>query len=389
MATLFKKLTESAKKVASTAQKAVEATGSAIYDVSEGIGAKVDDWKNERAQMAQEGVTLECREAEIRSGLYEEGGKTVVCTLDGMCRWLDIVAAGACGAYDAVIKAQSQILSVVNSPVMMRVPVDRFVNLLNRALEAATDDGQKANLKDDFASMFQNLFSFLDIKVNYLTEHKEDEAKEFARQAGEDLAMCIRNIAKVVASENGVSVDVRNPLSTAQAQSDFLKKTLSMAKDSSDIRRKADDYRNNLQDVFNLFDVYSAVIGPSILFHGLLSKYRRVLVEIRKDELMAPIRKKYNSMATEKALKTIGKAFMPESLKDLTNPARYALKTAYRAASGMGGIISEFQESRTALAETERQLNELDCSIPEVSAVKKEIEAYDKHLQYIENKYTA
>lgn len=36
-----------------------------------------------------------------------------------------------------------------------------------------------------------------------------------------------------------------------------------------------------------------------------------------------------------------------------------------------------------------RQLNELDCSIPEVNAVKKEIEAYDKTLQEIENKYIA
>ena len=148
-------------------------------------------------------------------------------------------------------------------------------------------------------------------------------------------------------------VEVRNPLATAQAQADFLKKTLSMAKDNSDILKKTNDYKDNLQDTFNLFDIYSSTIGPSILFHGLLSKCRRVLVEIRKAELIAPIRKKYSSMATEKAIKTIGKAFMPDSIK------------------------------------AERQLNELDCSIPEVNAVKKEIEAYDKTLQEIENKYIA
>ena len=65
----------------------------------------------------------------------------------------------------------------------------------------------------------------------------------------------------------------------------------------------------------------------------------------------------------------------------------YAIKTAYHAASGIGDVISEFQESRTALAETERQLNELDCSIPEAAAVREEIEAYDESLQRIENKY--
>lgn len=77
------------------------------------------------------------------------------------------------------------------------------------------------------------------------------------------------------------------------------------------------------------------------------------------------------------------------SIKDLTNPAGYALKTAFHTASGIGNVISEFQESRASLAEAERQLNELDCSIPEVNAVKKEIEAYDKTLQEIENKYIA
>ena len=191
------------------------------------------------------------------------------------------------------------------------------------------------------------------------------------------------------AAGGGMVVEVRNPLATAQAQADFLKKALSMAKDGSDIRRKTDDYRDNLQDMFKFFDIYSAAIGPSILFHGLLSKYRRVLVELRKAELMAPIRKKYSSMATEKAIKTIGKAFVPDSIKDLTNPAGYALKTAFHAASGIGNVISEFQESRASLAETERQLQDLDCSVPEVNAVKKELEAYDKTLQEIENKYIA
>lgn len=85
-------------------------------------------------------------------------------------------------------------------------------------------------------------------------------------------------------------VEVRNPLATAQAQADFLKKTLSMAKDNSDILKKTNDYKDNLQDTFNLFDIYSSTIGPSILFHGLLSKCRRVLVEIRKAELMPTIK---------------------------------------------------------------------------------------------------
>lgn len=272
---------------------------------------------------------------------------------------------------------------------MVRVPVDRLMNMLNRALEASAEDVRKSDVKDAFASMFQNLFSFLGLKINYLTDRKNGEAGELVRQAGEDLADCIRGIAGVFAADSGMVVEVRNPLATAQAQADFLKKTLSMAKDSSDIRRKTDDYRDNLQDTFNLFDIYSAAIDPSILFHGLLSKCRRALVEIRKAELMAPIRKKYSSMATEKAIKTIGKAFMPDSIKDLANPAGYALKTVFHAASGIGNVISEFQESRASLAEAERQLNDLDCSIPEVNAVKKELETYDRTLQTIEDKYIA
>lgn len=387
MATLFKKLTESAQKVASTAQKAVEATGAAISDVSEGLGAKVSEWNDERTQRELAKAEKKSREEEISSGLYVEDGKIIIGTLDGMCRWFEGLTGKVSGPYSEVVKAQVLILSVINSPVMVRVPVDRLMNMLNRALEASADDVQKADVKDAFASMLQNLFSFLSLKVNYLT--KNDEAGELARQAGEDLADCIRGVAAVFATDSGMVVEVRNPLATAQAQADFLKKTLSMAKDNSDILKKTNDYKDNLQDTFNLFDIYSSVIGPSILFHGLLSKCRRVLVEIRKAELIAPIRKKYSSMATEKAIKTIGKAFMPDSIKDLTNPAGYALKTAFHAASGIGNVISEFQESRASLAEAERQLNELDCSIPEVNAVKKEIESYDKTLQEIENKYIA
>lgn len=389
MATLFKKLTESAQKVASTAQKAVEATGAAISDVSEGLGAKVSEWNDERAQRELAKAEKKSREEEISSGLYVEDGKTIIGTLDGMCRWFEGLTGKVSGPYSELVKAQALILSVINSPVMVRVPVDRLMNMLNRALEASADDVQKADVKDAFASMLQNLFSFLSLKVNYLTDRKNDEAEELARQAGEDLADCIRGIATVFAEDSGTVVEIRNPLATAQAQADFLKKTLSMAKDNSDILKKTNDYKDNLQDTFNLFDIYSSTIGPSILFHGLLSKCRRVLVEIRKAELIAPIRKKYSSMATEKAIKTIGKAFMPDSIKDLTNPAGYALKTAFHAASGIGNVISEFQENRASLAEAERQLNELDCSIPEVNAVKKEIEAYDKTLQEIENKYIA
>ncbi len=94
-----------------------------------------------------------------------------------------------------------------------------------------------------------------------------------------------------------------------------------------------------------------------------------------------------NVQIADKAIKTIGKAFVPDSIKDLTNPAGYALKMAFHAASGIGNVISEFQESRADFAGAERQLNEFDCSIPEINAVKKELEAYDKTLQEIENKY--
>ena len=386
---IMKKLVGSAQKVASTAQKAVEATGSAISDASEGLGAKVGEWQDERTQRELAKAEKKSREEEIRSGLYEEDGKTIVCTLDGICGWFEGLTGKVSGPYSEVVKAQTLILSAINSPVMVRVPVDRLMNMLNRALEASADDVLKADVKDAFASMFRNLFSFLGLKVNCLTDRKNGETGELVRQAGEDLADCIRGIADVFAAGDGMVVEVRNPLATAQAQADFLKKALSMAKDGSDIRRKTDDYRDNLQDMFKFFDIYSAAIGPSILFHGLLSKYRRVLVELRKAELMAPIRKKYSSMATEKAIKAISKAFMPDSIKDLANPAGYALKTAFHAASGIGNVISEFRENRTNLAETERQLQDLDCSVPEVNAVKKELEAYDKTLQEIENKYIA
>lgn len=143
-----------------------------------------------------------------------------------------------------LVKAQTLILSVINSPVMVRVPVDRLMNMLNRALEASADDVQKADVKDAFASMLQNLFSFLSLKVNYLTDRKNDEAEELARQAGEDLADCIRGIATVFAEDSGTVVEIRNPLATAQAQADFLKKTLSMAKDNSDILKKTNDYKD-------------------------------------------------------------------------------------------------------------------------------------------------
>ena len=238
MATLFKKLTESAQKVASTAQKAVEATGAAISDASEGLSAKVSEWNDERTQRELAKAEKKSREEEISSGLYMEDGKTIIGTLGGMCRWFEGLTGKVSGPYSEVVKAQVLILSVINSPVMVRVPIDRLMNMLNRALEASADDVQKADVKDAFASMLQNLFSFLSLKVNYLTDRKNDEAGELARQAGEDLADCIRGVAAVFATDSGTVVEVRNPLATAQAQADFLKKTLSMAKDNSDILKK-------------------------------------------------------------------------------------------------------------------------------------------------------
>ena len=172
MATLFKKLTESAQKVASTAQKAVEATGAAISDVSEGLGAKVSEWNDERTQRELAKAEKKSREEEISSGLYVEDGKIIIGTLDGMCRWFEGLTGKVSGPYSEVVRAQVLILSVINSPVMVRVPIDRLMNMLNRALEASADDVQKADVKDAFASMLQNLFSFLSLKVNYLTDRK-------------------------------------------------------------------------------------------------------------------------------------------------------------------------------------------------------------------------
>jgi len=311
------------------AKSAVDSTG----EVIENINTKVSDWKEQKE-----------RDAQIASGLYQEDGKTVISTIDGYQKWLTDLPISTAESYLELFNSQRQILSVVNSPILVGMALDNVINSLNKALSTAHTDHDKTIIRDMYASMIQNLFFFMEAKIHYAIDKNKDFAYQMIGQVGDTLSTYAIKLMKIATSEEELrGIEIRKFFSTMPDQIDFFKKTTSWAKDKKEIIKKMDEYRTTIENMFHMFDIYSDLIGQSITIHGLLSKYRRFLVDTYKEERFAPVRKRYKNAVAGRGLKAIGSSLEFKEY-ELSNPVSFGLRRVSKVLQGVGDVVSQVED---------------------------------------------
>lgn len=273
-------------------KQAAASVGNAMADTAKGMAEQAAEKAAKRAtekaeKLAEKEETQRKKEAEA-SGYYIRDGKLVVSTMEGMKTWLTNLGKDTTPALMQTLQTQLQILKFAQSPSLTGMALDNMVLCLDKATRASADSTEKLNIKEAFASMIQNYFFMYEANIRCAQIQNKQEAAQMLTQAGEMLSEAVTKTAMVVA---GNEVDmaktvVKNVFESSEVQNGYIKKLFTWIGDKKILAQKETEFYQTIEMLFETFDENSALLGKSILYNGMLSRYRKQLVERYKAQKM-------------------------------------------------------------------------------------------------------
>lgn len=346
---LLKKASDLADEASKKAAEMAEGARKAAQGVTQSVSDSVNEWNDERIRKNQEEEAEKAaaakRAADVASGYYIDNGKLVISTTQGMETWLNNLGKDTTPSLMQTLQGQLQVLQTVSSSTMVGMSVDNMLLCLDKAVKASTDDQERANIRESFALMFQNFYFFQEANLRCAMMENKEESAELLRQAG---SMLSKAVTKTAVTISGGSVDmsgvvVRNIFESEEVQSGYIKQLFSWLADKKIIQEKEKEFYKMIEDLFDTYDQYVGVMGPSIVSRGMLSRYRKELVERRRQKYTDDYVKR-NSKMDSSHIENLAKG-----LSGIASGA-FATGTGIAAPQGVSMIMSGVSSSLGALS---------------------------------------
>lgn len=211
----------------------------------------------------------------------DASGRTVIQSEGQMEAWLSSVQTQTQSATILkVIDAQMQVIKFVKAPSLLGMVLDNMISVLYQTLRDASSAKEKTDLRDTISLMIQNLIFFSDAQLHYAIDQNKQEAKQLLSTAGDMLAKSVASVATLAAGPGvTASVVIKNIFSSEETQNGFFGRLIGWIMDKNQIEKRKEDFNTALKNLFDTFDRYSSLIGPSIQIHGMLHRYEPQLVE--------------------------------------------------------------------------------------------------------------
>ena len=271
----FGKLTGLIDKVSDVTKNIVEITEQ-----------KASEIKEQREQKQAEKEELLRLEAEEATGYYMRDGKLIISSIDGMKTWLSNLGQDTTPALMQTLQMQLQVLKQVQSPSMTGMALDNMILCLSKAVNTAQNDTELVNIREAFASMIQNYFFMQEANLRCAQLKSKEEGAKLLTQAGELLSDAVTKTASAL---TGGTLDmattvVRNIFESEEIQKGYIKNLFAWIGDKKQLKAKEKEFNDTLEMLFDTLDLHAALLGPSILIKGMLSRYRKSIIEYRQNE---------------------------------------------------------------------------------------------------------
>lgn len=322
---------------------------------------------------------------------HEENGRLVITSMNGLKNWLSGLETGSTPSAVQTLESQIQVLNMVSTPTMVGMAIDTMIDSLRKALKHAENEMEKDEIRDAYASMIQTYFFFSEAKLRYAIDKNQDEAAAMLGHAGDTLANCALAAAKVSAISltnrepkpedkdndnryrNPANVIVSNLFETLPTQTNFFSRLANWVNDKKKLEEKTKEYFKSIQSVFDTFDYYYGIIGPSVLIHGMLMKFRTVLVERYKEEQIDPIVKRIIASNRGHMFENIGDAVSSSD----------ANKLSFSTLAKTGGaLIKSIGKSSNNIKE---ELSQFDCYFKILTSVTNDKKRRNEIVKQLEN----
>ena len=245
--------------------------------------AERKEQKEKENAIREEVLRLEAEEA---SGYYMRDGKLIISTIDGMKTWLTNLGQDTTPALMQTLQMQLQVLKQVQSPSMTGMALDNIMLCMSKAVNTATNDSELANIREAVASMIQNYFFMQEANLKCAQLKNKKEGYKLLTQSGEMLSNAV---IKTASALTGGTIDmattvVRNIFEAEAVQQGYIKNLIAWIGDKKQLKEKEKEFNQTLEMLFDTFDLHATLIGPSILIKGMLSRYRKTILEHRENE---------------------------------------------------------------------------------------------------------
>ena len=317
-----------------------------VSDVTKNIAEiteqKASEIKEQREQKQAEKEELLRLEAEEATGYYMRDGKLIISTIDGMKTWLTNLGQDTTPALMQTLQMQLQVLKHVQSPSMTGMALDNMMLCMSKAVNNATNDSELANIREAFASMIQNYFFMQEANLRCAQLKDREEGTKLLTQAGEMLSDAVTKTATAL---TGSTIDmattvVRNIFEAEAVQKGYIKNLFAWIGDKKQLKAKEKEFNQTLEMLFDTFDLHAALLGPSILIKGMLSRYRKAILEYHQNEKLQMYIDRGHKIDAQK-LSDLSSGVVATTTAIVTKRPLKALSGLTMALSGAAGLVAD------------------------------------------------
>ena len=317
-----------------------------VSDVTKNIAEiteqKASEIKEQREQKQAEKEELLRLEAEEATGYYMRDGKLIISTIDGMKTWLTNLGQDTTPALMQTLQMQLQVLKHVQSPSMTGMALDNMMLCMSKAVNTATNDSELANIREAFASMIQNYFFMQEANLRCAQLKDREEGTKLLTQAGEMLSDAVTKTATAL---TGSTIDmattvVRNIFEAEAVQKGYIKNLFAWIGDKKQLKAKEKEFNQTLEMLFDTFDLHAALLGPSILIKGMLSRYRKAILEYHQNEKLQMYIDRGHKIDAQK-LTDLSSGVVATTTAIITKRPLKALSGLTMALSGAAGLVAD------------------------------------------------
>lgn len=336
---------------------------------------------------ATKGIDIILKKAEqvaTKAEAKTSGSEDVIETVDQLQNSLVSIEAEMSPAMLQVLKSQIQVLGTIGSPTMTGMMIDNLVLSLKQSMDEAEPTTIPV-IRDSYIRLIQNYVFMAEAKMRYVVDKNKEEANRMLAESGKMLADTFADIAsiavpagkarKIVKSVNKNMFEIK-PASGG----DFFSNMVKVFNAKSVIEEKQKEFFGTIENLFDTFEKYPDLFGPSILINGMLSKYRKLLVERYADSKIKVIKNRKSVAELQKASQLTDDLMMTFKKGDIWGMVGSGVQSFFNSAISRKATQYDLQTFfmmydafDAELKELKTRLSDEECRLKELEQQKKQV----------------
>ena len=275
-------------------------------------------------------------------------------------------------AMQQVIASQLQVLNVVSSPTLSGMMLDNVIYGLQKAVEGCSDQ-EIGNIRDSFIRIIQSYTFHTEARLRYILEKNKTEAEQLL---GESLKMVSDSVVSVAsmsfppAKASTIAMKAMGAFAGDLAKKDIIAKLAKIVRTKKESAEKKEEFYSYIENLFDTFDKYDSLFGKSIVINGMLSKYRKKLVEKYTNDRIDLIKNSVTVQSLQKADRVI------DDIAKNLNKAKYI----DAAASLVKGVLNVFTKRKSTQFDLHTYFIIYDSTSRQLAEAKEQIVAEEDAL---------